>query len=209
MSLYDELKRRHVFRVAVLYGGIAWITLQAASMVLPAFHAPDWVFQALIVIGVIGFVVAMIVAWLYELTAQGLKRDEEVLKDKKLKPLVGGRKMNALVISVLVIALGISLYANFRSKPVAPAAMQPVSVLIADFSNRTGDPVFDGTLEEALGVGLEGAAFITDYGREQARRLAEEIQPGSRLDEEVARLVAVREGVKVVLTGTIESAGDG
>jgi len=209
MSLYEELKRRHVFRVAVLYGGIAWITLQAASMILPAFHAPDWIFQALIAIGVIGFVVLMVAAWLYELTSQGLKRDEEVLKDKKLKPLVGGREMNALVIGVLVIALGISLYNNFRAKPFAPDVMQPVSVLVADFSNRTGDPVFDGTLEEALGVGLEGAAFITDYGREQARQLAEEIRPGSRLDEEVARLVAVREGVKVVLTGTIEPAGDG
>jgi eukaryotic-like serine/threonine-protein kinase len=209
MSLYEELKRRHVFRVAVLYGGVAWITLQAASMILPAFHAPDWIFQALIVIGVIGFVIAMIVAWLYELTAQGIKRDEEVLKDKKLQPLVGGRKMNALVIGVLVIALGVSLYSNFRAKPFAPDVMQPVSVLVADFSNRTGDPVFDGTLEEALGVGLEGAAFITNYGREQARQLAEQIRPGSQLNEEVARLVAVREGIKVVLTGTIETAGDG
>jgi hypothetical protein len=82
-------------------------------------------------------------------------------------------------------------------------------VLIADLSNRTGDPVFDGTLEEALGVGLEGAAFITNYRREQARLLAEEIRPGSQLNEEVARLVAVREGIKVVLTGTIEPADDG
>ena len=54
MSLYEELKRRQVFRVAVLYAGIAWIVLQAASMALPAFHAPDWVFRTLIIIGLIG-----------------------------------------------------------------------------------------------------------------------------------------------------------
>lgn len=212
MSFLEELKRRHVFRVAVLYAGIAWITLQAASMVLPAFNAPDWIFRALIVIGLIGFAVLMVVTWLYELTTQGLKREEEVARDRRLKPLFGRRQMNALVIGVLAVALGISLYGNYRAERRAGAdsgAAQPVSVLIADLSNRTGDPVFDGTLEEALGVGLEGAPFITNFQRESARQLAEEIKPGSQLNEESARLVAVREGIKVVLSGVIEPADSG
>ncbi len=205
----EELKRRHVFRVAILYGGVAWIVLQVADLLLPAFNAPDWVFKALVIIGLIGFPIVMVLAWLYDLTAQGLKRDEEVIRDRALKPLIAARQINALVIGVLVIALGISLYGNFRERSAPEAGIEAVSVLIADLSNRTGDPVFDGTLEEALGVGLEGAAFITNYGREQARQLAEEIRPGSQLNEEVARLVAVREGIKVVLTGTIEPADDG
>lgn len=212
MSVYQELKRRHVFRVAALYAGIAWISLQAASMILPAFHAPNWVFQAMIVIGLIGFVIVIVVAWLYELTAEGLKRDDEVIINRKLKPLVGGRLWNILLIGVLGIALSISLYGNYRAKRLAEAAgggVKAVSVLIADLSNRTGDPVFDGTLEEALGVGLEGAPFITNYERETARRLVAEIKPGSRLDDEAARLVAVREGIKVVLSGMIEPADDG
>jgi tetratricopeptide (TPR) repeat protein len=195
--------------VAALYAGIAWITLQAASMALPAFHAPDWVFRTLIIIGLIGFVVVSVLAWLYELTSQGLKRDAEVVADRKLRPLFGGRTMNPLLISVLAIALGISLYGNYRAKRSPAVEMQPVSVLISDLSNRTGDAVFDGTLEEALGVGLEGAPFITNYQREQARELAEHIRPGSRLNEEGARLVAVRENIKVVLAGTIEPSGDG
>ena len=212
MSVFQELKRRHVFRVAALYGGIAWISLQAASMILPAFNAPAWVFQAMIVIGLIGFVIVIVVAWLYELTAEGLKRDEEVIINRQLKPLVGGRLWNILLIGVLGIALGISLYGNYRAKQLAEAAgggIKAVSVLIADLSNRTGDPVFDGTLEEALGVGLEGASFITNYPRETARRLATEIKPGSQLNDEAARLVAVREGIKVVLSGTIEPADNG
>ena len=209
MSLYEELKRRQVFRVAVLYTGIAWIVLQAASMALPAFHAPDWVFQALIIAAVIGLVIASVLAWLYELTSQGLKRDAEVVRDKKLRPLFGGRRMNALLISVLASALGISLYGNYRANRSPAQAMRPISALIADLSNRTGDPVFDGTLEEALGVGLEGAPFITNYQREQARQLAEHIRPGSQLSEEVARLVAVRENINIVLAGTIETSGDG
>ncbi len=209
MSLFEELRRRQVFRVAALYAGVAWITLQAASMTLPAFHAPDWVFRALIIIGLIGFVIAIVLAWLYELTSQGLKRDAEVIRDKRLRPLLGGRKMNALLIGVLAIALGISLYGNYRAKRSPAPAMQPISVLTADISNRTGDPVFDGTLEEALGVGLEGAPFITTYQREQARQLAEQIRPGSRLNEDTARLVAVRESINIVLSGTIEPSGDG
>ena len=209
MTLYNELKRRQVFRVAALYAGVAWITLQAASMALPAFHAPDWIFRALIVIGLIGFVIAIALAWLYELTTQGLKRDAEVTRDKRLRPLLAGNKMNALLIGVLAIALGISLYGNYRAKRSPAPAMQPISVLIADLSNRTGDPVFDGTLEEALGVGLEGAPFITNYQRERAHELAEQIRPGSQLNEEIARLVAVRESINVVLSGTIEPSGDG
>lgn len=212
MSFFEELQRRHVFRVAALYAGIAWITLQAASMVLPAFSAPEWIFRALIVIGLIGFVVLMVVTWLYELTTQGLKREEEVARDRRLKPLFGRRQMNALLIGVLTVALGFSLYGNYRAERLAGAgsdALQPVSLLIADLSNRTGDPVFDGTLEEALGVGLEGAPFITNFQRESARRLAEEIKPGSQLNEESARLVAVREGIKVVLSGMIEPADSG
>ena len=209
MSLYEELKRRQVFRVAVLYAGIAWIVLQAASMALPAFHAPDWVFRTLIIVGLIGFVVVSVLAWLYELTSHGLKRDSEVVADKKLRPLFSGRTMNPLLISVLAIALGISLYGNYRGKSSPAGEMKPVSVLIADLSNRTGDAVFDGTLEEALGVGLEGAPFITNYQREQARALAEHIRPSSRLNEEVARLVAVRENINVVVAGTIEPSGDG
>jgi tetratricopeptide (TPR) repeat protein len=209
MSLYEELKRRQVFRVAALYAGIAWIVLQAAEIALPAFHAPDWVLRTLIIVAVIGFVLAIVLAWLYELTSHGLKRDAEVVRDKRLRPLFGGRMMNASLISVLAIALGISLYGNYRSNRSPALAMQPISALIADLSNRTGDPVFDGTLEEALGVGLEGAPFITNYQREQARQLAEHIRPGSQLNEEVARLVAVRENINIVLAGMIEPSGDG
>jgi tetratricopeptide (TPR) repeat protein len=98
-----------------------------------------------------------------------------------------------------------------RHRPSAPAGpVKTTSVLIADFANRTGDAVFDGTLEPAFGLALEGASFVTSYNRGQARKLAEQLQPGSAgLGEPLARLVAVREGVQVVTSGSIEKAGDG
>src|SRR6266478_447633 len=90
-----------------------------------------------------------------------------------------------------------------------PVRHGPVSVLIADFTNDTADPIFDGTLEPMLGVALEGASFVSLYNRGQARRVAAQLRPGAiRLDEGMARLVGVREGVGVVLTGSISRRGN-
>ncbi|MEO8189143.1 MAG: protein kinase [Acidobacteriota bacterium] len=84
------------------------------------------------------------------------------------------------------------------------------SVLITDFENRTGEPIFDGTLESSFGIALEGASFVTTYNRGQARRVAAQLRPGStKLDEALGRLVAVREGVHVVTAGAIEKRGEG
>src|SRR5579859_187406 len=91
---------------------------------------------------------------------------------------------------------------RFAHKTVAQHA--PVSVLVADFKNDTADPVFDGTLEPALGTALEGASFITGYSRAQAHKVAAQLQPGTTmLDEPLARLVATRENIHVVITGSI------
>ena len=85
----------------------------------------------------------------------------------------------------------------------------PVSVLVADFKNDTGDPVFDGTLEPALGTALEGASFISSYSRTEAHRVAAQLQPGATmLDEPLARLVATREGIHNVVTGSVRKQGE-
>jgi len=84
-----------------------------------------------------------------------------------------------------------------------------VSVLIADFANGTGDPAFSGVLEQSLGVGVEAASFITAYDRRGALRVAGQLNAGKVLDDNVSRLVAQREGVKVVLAGTIAQDGSG
>jgi serine/threonine protein kinase/tetratricopeptide (TPR) repeat protein len=94
------------------------------------------------------------------------------------------------------------------ARPRAPAeAPPPMSVLVADFDNRARDPLFEGTLEQALGIGLEGASFITVFSRRDALRSATQIEAGSTLGESVARLVANREGINFVLSGSIEPRG--
>jgi eukaryotic-like serine/threonine-protein kinase len=80
----------------------------------------------------------------------------------------------------------------------------PVSVLVADFKNDTGEAVFDGTLEPAFGVDLEGASFITGYNRAQAHKVLARLRPGTTvLDDQSARLVAARENINVVVSGEI------
>ena len=115
----------------------------------------------------------------------------------------------ALGVAVLLAAFA---WFGFRSKITSgpPSAPKPISLLIADFENDTGDPVFDGTLEPVFKIGLEGASFITSYQTDQAHQLARQLRPGStRLDLATARLLAAREGINVILSGSISRSGEG
>jgi tetratricopeptide (TPR) repeat protein len=90
-----------------------------------------------------------------------------------------------------------------------PIQHAPVSVLVADFKNDTADSVFDGTLESAFSTAMEGASFITSFNRGQAHKLAARVQPGATtLDEQLARLIATREGINTVVGGSIARQGD-
>ncbi len=126
----------------------------------------------------------------------------EIQKRRWLWPAVGG---TALI-------LGLALTGWWLRGRVSTAAKEtvhkPESVLITDFANKTGEPVFDGTLEPAFGLALEGASFLTSYNRGQARKIAAQLQPGATsLTEPLGRLVAVREGIQVVTSGAIEKKG--
>ncbi|HYM08629.1 MAG TPA: protein kinase [Terriglobales bacterium] len=109
----------------------------------------------------------------------------------------------------VALAVGaIAFREKFSSHPAVAHA--PLTLLIADFDNKTGDSVFDGTLEPMLGIALEGASFISSYNRGQAKQVAARLQPGAtRLDAALSELVAVREGVNVVVSGTITQEGSG
>ncbi|HMG86784.1 MAG TPA: protein kinase [Terracidiphilus sp.] len=110
---------------------------------------------------------------------------------------------------IVAIAAGIAWYVIGRHQSATTVAHSPVSVLVGDFANHTGDPVLDNTLEQMLGVALEGASFINAYSRGDARKLASKLpNPSDKLDEQSARLVAVNQGVNTVITGDISLRGD-
>jgi tetratricopeptide (TPR) repeat protein len=111
-------------------------------------------------------------------------------------------------IVIVLIVGGLLLRQKLLVRPAITHG--PVSVLLADFDNKTGDAVFDGTLEPMLSVALEGAPFISSYNRGQAKNVAARLQPGTtRMNEPVAELVAVREGVDIVIAGAITPDGSG
>ena len=199
--LIRELRRREVFRTAGLYVGIAWIAIEGASVLLPAFEAPDWVLRALIIAAIIGFPITIVLAWIYDVTDKGIEVQGDAT-DTVVVPF-GGRKMDFIVIGMLTVALIFSVYMNVTSGPDVVESQEPVSVLIADFVNDTGDQLFDGTLEQALQIGIESAPFVTGYRRDAALKLASSLSSVTALDESAARLVAVREGIKLVMAGSI------
>src|SRR5216684_256546 len=122
--------------------------------------------------------------------------------------LPGYAKWIGVGLVAFLVAAGIVLRPKFNSPPAAPHA--PVTLLIADFDNKTGDAVFDGTLEPMLGIALEGAPFISSYNRGQAKKVAAGLQRGTtRMDGPVAELVAVREGIDIVIAGVIAPEGNG
>jgi tetratricopeptide (TPR) repeat protein len=119
----------------------------------------------------------------------------------------------AAAIAVLVLAAGVAgtwWLTQSGTNATAPAdAREPVSVLVADFQNQTGDPVFDGLVEQALAIGVESASFVTVYPRRDAIRRAEQIASAPQLTDKTARLLAISEGIDVVVAGTIGRAGNG
>ena len=205
-KLFRELRRREVFRSAGLYVGIAWIVIEVSSVLLPTFDAPQWILRWLIIVAMIGFPVALVLSWIFDVTEKGIVVQDAGTESDAMP--AGGRKMDFVVIGVLSVALIVSVYLNVTRAPEVPAEHEPLTVLIADFDNRTGNPLFDGSLEQALAIGIEGAAFIDNYRRDAALDQALKLDLGQRLDEETARLVGVRENVNIVLAGSIAQDGE-
>jgi eukaryotic-like serine/threonine-protein kinase len=118
-------------------------------------------------------------------------------------------RLAAAVALIVGIAAGIAWYGIKRQQAAKPVAHGPVSVLVGDFANHTGDPLLDDTIEPMLGVALEGASFVNAYSRGDARKLAGKLpHPTDKLDEQSARLVAVNQDVNAVITGEISLRGD-
>src|SRR6266849_3663895 len=117
-------------------------------------------------------------------------------------------KWIAVAASALLLLVGTPIVVQ-RFMHKTPIQHAPVSVLVADFANHTGDPIFDDTLEPMFNVALEGASFINAYNRGSARKLAQKLpHPTDKLDEQAGRLIAVGQGISAVITGELGRRGD-
>lgn len=215
-TLLAELARRNVIRVAGLYLVVAWLATQVAGTVLPMFGAPGWVARSVVIVLAIGFVPAMGVAWVFELTPEGLKRDADVVPEASIAPQTA-RRLGRLTIVVLAIALGYFGVDKFVLTPrreavriapapmahAAPAPVAPKSVAVLPFVNMSGDPAneyfSDGITEEILNAlaqvpGLKVAARTSAFA---FKGKAEDLR-------KVGRVL----GVATVLEGSVQRAGD-
>jgi len=143
--------------------------------------------------------------------AQDLQKMQRVLRIGS--PLFYlSRPAQASLAAVLIAVVAGTFWLARRGRiSAAELNREPVSVLVADFQNMTGESVFDGAIEQAVNIGLEGASFISIFQRPDARRISRDVYPdsGGRLDSQMAQLVSAREGITKFITGSIEPKGSG
>src|SRR5437016_9064733 len=113
-NFFAELKRRNVYKVAVAYAVVGWLVLQVTATIVPALHLPDGLTTAVVVVTLIGFPVALVIAWAFEMTPEGMKRTENVSPDEVI-PQWSKKKFAALIIGVAVIAAGLLVFQTLRS----------------------------------------------------------------------------------------------
>src|SRR5437764_410047 len=155
-NFFAELKRRNVYKVAVAYAIIAWLLIQAASILFPTYEAPAWVMKVFVAIIALGFPIALVIAWAFEITPEGIKRTEEVSPNEKI-PRWSARKFAALIATIALIAAGLLGYRLIRKttslvSPATAVAEKSIAVLpFVDMSQTKDQEYFcDGISEEIL-----------------------------------------------------------
>jgi len=182
-SLFTELRRRNVIRVGLAYIVAAWLLLQVADVVLNNIEAPEWVFQAILLVVGLGFPLALLFAWAFELTPEGLKKEKDVDRSQSITH-VTGRKLDFVIIGILVIALGYFAYDKFvvggpgddsavaLEDEVTDTDIPEMSIAVLPFVNMSSDPeqefFSDGISEELLNMlakfpGLRVAARTSSF----------------------------------------------
>jgi TolB-like protein len=166
MSFFVELKRRNVFRVGIAYAVVAWLVLQFADVVLNNVAAPEWVFSVIMLVLGIGFPVALVFAWAFEMTPEGIKREKDVDRSQSITPQTG-RKLDFMIIGVLVVALAYFVADKFwlqaagSDRPAqaagqAAATSGPRSIAVLPLVNMSSDAeneyFADGLSEELLNM---------------------------------------------------------
>jgi TolB-like protein/Tfp pilus assembly protein PilF len=141
-NFFAELKRRNVYKVAIAYAVVAWLLMQIASQIFPFFEIPNWAVRLVVLLLIIGFPVALILAWAFELTPEGLKRTE-VADREPAKP---SRNKAWIYVVVLAAALSVALFFVGRytaSNRAMTSGLSEESIAVLPFDNQNRDPDTD------------------------------------------------------------------
>lgn len=139
-SFLAELKRRNVYKVAVAYGIVAWLLIQIATQVFPFFAIPNWTVRFLVVCLVLGLPIALVLAWMFELTPEGLKRTEDVALHESITRSTG-RKLDFAIIAVLLIVIAFLIISRREAGPpsIPEAAGFDKSIAVLPFQNMSDE----------------------------------------------------------------------
>ena len=206
-NFFAELKRRHVYRAAIAYGVVAWLLIQVATQVFPFFEVPNWVVRLVVMVTILAFPIALIIAWAFEMTPEGLKRADDVGPNEYI-PRWSTRRFVALIISVAILAAGVPLVHLSRSKPsflsrvTAASALSQKSVAVLPLLNEGGsrdDEYFSDGLSEELIAALAQVKALRVIGRSSSFRF--------RGQKEDSRSIGEKLGVSTLLEGTVRKNG--
>lgn len=200
MAFFAELKRRRVGKVAIAYGAVAWGVTEGASVVLPALYVPEWAMTAIVIFLLVGFPIAMVLAWVFDVGTDGIQRTEP-LADAAPRMQIQMRAAYGLAVLVAMAGLGYLLYE--RGVGRAQAGEPHSSIAVLPFTNLSGDPAkdyfSDGMSEELLNL------LARVPGLQVAARTSAFAYKGRNVDiREVGREL----GVETVLEGSVRQAGD-
>lgn len=214
-SFFAELKRRNVYKVAVAYGIVAWLLIQAASILFPTFEAPAWVMKVFVTAVISGFPVALVLAWAFELTPDGIKRTEEIAPNGSITARAGW-KLTGITIVLAVIAASLVVFQFVRPKSAmtipssanpeaSVAAAQTVSeksIAVLPFQNLSDDKqnsyFADGVQEEILTT-LAKIADLKVISRTSVMHFRD-------AEKRNLRDIAQQLGVAYVLEGSVQRA---
>ena len=207
MSLIAELKRRNVFRVGVAYGIVAWLLVEMASVVLPALRLPEWTLTLLVFLVVAGFPLALILAWAFELTPEGIKR-ETAVDPAESTTHVMGRKLDFAIIGLLAIAVVYFAVDKFVLEPEpeespggAPPSIQSLAVLPLDnLSGQKDQEYFTVGMTEAIISQLAKIASLSVVSRTSVMQYTGVRMPMAE--------IASKLGVDAVVEGSVLRVDD-
>jgi TolB-like protein/Flp pilus assembly protein TadD len=207
-SFFAELRRRHVYRAAIAYAVVAWLLIQVATQVFPFFEIPNWVVRLVVLLTVLGFPVALVIAWAFELTPEGIKRAADVGSTESIAHW-STRKFAALIISVAILAAGVPLFQLSRSKPTwlpwtdvdSTTSQKSIAVLpLLNESGNPGDEYFSDGLSEELIAALAQIKGLKVIGRSSSFRFKDQKEDSKSIGEKL--------GVSTLLEGTVRKNGD-
>jgi adenylate cyclase len=205
MNFFSELKRRNVYKVAVAYAVVGWLVIQVTATIVPALHLPDSLTTAVVVLTLVGFPVALVLAWAFEMTPEGMKRTENVSPDEVI-PQWSKRKFAGLIIGIAVIAAGLLAFQLLRSsRSTITATADTKSIAVLPFVNMSADKndeyLSDGMTEELLNV-LTKVKSLHVPGRSSSFAFK------GKNEEDIFRKVGQELQVNTVLEGSVRKAGD-